>query len=139
VWGGVCGWRVCGCWWLPDVAVASGALVAPSSLGPASPASALFDDCPQVENWISEAGADYVSESWDELKYIRQAVTFLVISNKPEKSLDEITHDLCPVLSIQQVRVVGCCCWRLLHAAWQWAWLCRARRQAPTSPLARLP
>jgi hypothetical protein len=57
----------------------------------------------QVENWISEAGQDYVGESWDELKYIRQAVTFLVIGNKPKKSLDEITHDLCPVLSIQQV------------------------------------
>jgi myosin-5 len=61
----------------------------------------------QVENWISEAGQDYVGESWDELKYIRQAVTFLVIGNKPKKSLDEITHDLCPVLSIQQVRAAA--------------------------------
>jgi hypothetical protein len=32
-----------------------------------------------------------------------QAVTFLVIGNKPKKSLDDITRDLCPVLSIDQL------------------------------------
>jgi hypothetical protein len=32
-----------------------------------------------------------------------QAVTFLVIGNKPKKSLEEITSDLCPVLSILQL------------------------------------
>ncbi len=27
----------------------------------------------QVEAWIMEAGREYVGDSWDELKYIRQA------------------------------------------------------------------
>jgi hypothetical protein len=44
-----------------------------------------------------------VGDSWDELKYIRQAVTFLVIGNKPRKTLENITRDLCPILSIQQL------------------------------------
>lgn len=65
----------------------------------------------QVENWIQEAGTEYVGDSWDELKYIRQAVTFLVIGNKPKKSLDEITNDLCPVLSIQQLYRISTMYW----------------------------
>lgn len=32
-----------------------------------------------------------------------QAVTFLVIHQKHKKSLEEITNDLCPVLSVQQL------------------------------------
>eukprot|EP00798_Chlamydomonas_sp_ICE-L_P002990 gene2990-12998_t len=65
----------------------------------------------QVENWIQAAGADFVADSWDELKYIRQAVTFLVIGNKPKKSLEEITTDLCPVLSIQQLYRISTMYW----------------------------
>lgn len=65
----------------------------------------------QVENWIQEAGTEFVGDSWDELKYIRQAVTFLVIGNKPKKSLDEITNDLCPVLSIQQLYRISTMYW----------------------------
>jgi myosin-5 len=64
-----------------------------------------------VENWIQAAGADFVADSWDELKYIRQAVTFLVIGNKPKKSLEEITTDLCPVLSIQQLYRISTMYW----------------------------
>eukprot|EP00897_Mesotaenium_endlicherianum_P005251 jgi/Mesen1/4754/ME000242S03925 len=65
----------------------------------------------ELEHWIFEAGADYAGSSWDELKYIRQAVGFLVIHQKPKKSLDEITHDLCPVLSIQQLYRISTMYW----------------------------
>ncbi|GFH24351.1 uncharacterized protein HaLaN_22129 [Haematococcus lacustris] len=65
----------------------------------------------QVENWIQAAGSEWVGESWDELRYIRQAVTFLVIGNKPKKSLEEITGDLCPVLSIQQLYRISTMYW----------------------------
>jgi myosin-5 len=40
-----------------------------------------------------------------------QAVTFLVIGNKPKKSLDDITRDLCPVLSIQQLYRISTMYW----------------------------
>lgn len=53
----------------------------------------------------------YVGTAWDELKHIRQAVGFLVIHQKPKKSLDEITHDLCPVLSIQQLYRISTMYW----------------------------
>ncbi|KAF8063028.1 XI-F [Scenedesmus sp. PABB004] len=65
----------------------------------------------QVESWIMERGNEWVGESWDELKFIRQAVTFLVIGNKPKKSLDDITRDLCPVLSIQQLYRISTMYW----------------------------
>jgi hypothetical protein len=107
-----------------------------------------------------EHGTEWVGESWDELKYIRQvrlghlpacwlvqqqrteqgttyawsatltlvshfpalmpepscahpaqAVTFLVIGNKPKKTLDDITRDLCPVLSIQQLYRISTMYW----------------------------
>ncbi|KAL0370424.1 UNVERIFIED_CONTAM: Myosin-6 [Sesamum angustifolium] len=41
--------------------------------------------------------------SLDELKHIRQAVGFLVIHQKYRISYDEITNDLCPILSVQQL------------------------------------
>lgn len=53
----------------------------------------------------------YAGASWDELRYIRQAVGFLVIHQKPKKSLDEITHDLCPILSIQQLYRISTMYW----------------------------
>jgi myosin-5 len=65
----------------------------------------------QVESWIMEHGAEWVGESWEELKFIRQAVTFLVIGNKPKKSLEDITRDLCPVLSIQQLYRISTMYW----------------------------
>jgi hypothetical protein len=66
---------------------------------------------PQVESWTMEQGREWVGDSWDELKYIRQAVTFLVIGNKPKKSLDDITRDLCPILSIQQLYRISTMYW----------------------------
>jgi hypothetical protein len=65
----------------------------------------------QVESWIMEHGTEWVGESWEELKFIRQAVTFLVIGNKPKKTLEDITRDLCPVLSIQQLYRISTMYW----------------------------
>ncbi|GER24987.1 myosin XI [Striga asiatica] len=48
-------------------------------------------------------GAQYAGLAWDELKHIRQAVGFLVIHQKYRISYDEITNDLCPILSVQQL------------------------------------
>nr|GEV50769.1 putative dilute domain-containing protein [Tanacetum cinerariifolium] len=38
----------------------------------------------------------YAGTAWDELKHIRQAVGFLVNHQKPDKTLKELTHELCP-------------------------------------------
>ncbi|GER46090.1 myosin XI [Striga asiatica] len=45
----------------------------------------------------------YAGSAWDELKHIRQAVGFMVIHQKYRISYDEITNDLCPILSVQQL------------------------------------
>ncbi|MCO5579730.1 hypothetical protein L7F22_033590 [Adiantum nelumboides] len=65
----------------------------------------------ELEHWVYEASEQYAGSAWDELKHIRQAVGFLVIHQKPKKSLDEITHDLCPVLSIQQLYRISTMYW----------------------------
>lgn len=57
----------------------------------------------EVEAWIGRAGGDRVGGAWDELAHVRQAVTFLVIHQKHRKSMDDITRDLCPALSVQQL------------------------------------
>ncbi|XP_044434428.1 myosin-9-like [Triticum aestivum] len=57
----------------------------------------------ELEQWIIDATEEYAGCSWEELKHIRQAVEFLVIIEKPKKTLEEITNDLCPVLSIAQI------------------------------------
>ncbi|CAF1924296.1 unnamed protein product [Brassica oleracea] len=51
----------------------------------------------ELENWCFKATDEYAGTSWEELKHIRQAIGFLVIHQKPKKTLDEISHDLCPV------------------------------------------
>ncbi|EFH45739.1 predicted protein [Arabidopsis lyrata subsp. lyrata] len=48
-------------------------------------------------------GEFYAGSSWDELKHIRQAVGFMVIHKKYRISYDDIAHDLCPILSVQQL------------------------------------
>ncbi len=40
-----------------------------------------------------------------------QAVSFLVIHQKHNKSLEEITTDLCPVLSVQQLYRISTMYW----------------------------
>ncbi|KAK2631515.1 hypothetical protein EUGRSUZ_L02806 [Eucalyptus grandis] len=47
----------------------------------------------------------------EELLHIRQAVGFLVCHKKAQKSLDEITSELCPKLSIPQIYRIGTMFW----------------------------
>ncbi|RAL43433.1 hypothetical protein DM860_012574 [Cuscuta australis] len=57
----------------------------------------------ELELWCAQAKEEYAGSAWDELKHIRQAVGFLVIHQKYRISYDEITNDLCPILSVQQL------------------------------------
>jgi myosin V len=65
----------------------------------------------EVEMWAGKAGKEWLGASWDQLAHIRQAVTFLVIHQKAKKSLTEITQDLCPVLSVQQLYRISTMYW----------------------------
>ncbi|CAH8271730.1 unnamed protein product [Arabidopsis lyrata] len=65
----------------------------------------------ELEQWCIEATDEYAGSAWDELRHIRQAVGFLVIHQKPKKTLDEITRELCPVLSIQQLYRISTMYW----------------------------
>ncbi|XP_057807584.1 myosin-12 isoform X2 [Salvia miltiorrhiza] len=65
----------------------------------------------ELENWCVKATAEYAGSSWDELQHIRQAIAFLVLHQKTHKSLDEITSELCPVLSIAQIYRIGTMFW----------------------------
>ncbi|XXG76604.1 hypothetical protein AAC387_Pa08g0915 [Persea americana] len=65
----------------------------------------------ELELWCCNATEMYAGSAWDELKHIRQAIGFLVIHQKPKKTLDEISHDLCPVLSIQQLYRISTMYW----------------------------
>ncbi|EEF44325.1 myosin XI, putative [Ricinus communis] len=69
------------------------------------------DGLAELELWCGEAKEEYVGSSWDELKHTRQAVGFLVIHEKSVISYDEITCDLCPVLSSQQLYKVCTLFW----------------------------
>lgn len=57
----------------------------------------------QVEGWVTSQGTEWLSDSWDELKHIRQAVAFIMIDDKPNKTLEDITQNVCPALSFQQL------------------------------------
>ncbi|KAJ9700868.1 hypothetical protein PVL29_006277 [Vitis rotundifolia] len=57
----------------------------------------------ELELWCGQTKEEYVGSSWDELKHIRQAVGFLVIHQKSRISYDDLTSDLCPILSVQQL------------------------------------
>ncbi|KAL1224094.1 Myosin-5 [Cardamine amara subsp. amara] len=65
----------------------------------------------ELEQWCHDATEEFVGSAWDELKHIRQAVGFLVIHQKPKKSLKEITTELCPVLSVKQVYRISTMYW----------------------------
>ncbi|XP_042054026.1 myosin-11-like [Salvia splendens] len=65
----------------------------------------------ELEQWCSKATEKYAGVAWDELKHIRQAIGFLVVHLKPKKTLDEISHELCPVLSIQQLYRISTMYW----------------------------
>ncbi|KAJ6964197.1 myosin-12-like [Populus alba x Populus x berolinensis] len=51
----------------------------------------------ELEQWCRKASDQFAGSSWDELRHIRQAVWFLVSHQKAQKSLEEITNELCPV------------------------------------------
>ncbi|KAL3520939.1 hypothetical protein ACH5RR_019088 [Cinchona calisaya] len=65
----------------------------------------------ELEHWCYTATDEYAGSAWDELKHIRQAIGFLVIHQKPKKMLDEISHNLCPVLSVQQLYRISTMYW----------------------------
>ncbi|KAK4273572.1 hypothetical protein QN277_021949 [Acacia crassicarpa] len=65
----------------------------------------------ELENWCYKATEEYAGPAFDELKHIRQAIGFLVIHQKPKKTLNEISHDLCPVLSVQQLYRISTMYW----------------------------
>ncbi|KAL0397490.1 UNVERIFIED_CONTAM: Myosin-12 [Sesamum calycinum] len=65
----------------------------------------------ELEHWCMKATDELAGSSWDELQHIRQAVAFLVLHQKTHKSLDEITNELCPVLSIAQIYRIGTMFW----------------------------
>lgn len=61
----------------------------------------------ELEQWCLKASDQFAGSSWDELRHIRQAVGFLVSHQKAQKSSDEITNELCPMLSIPQIYRIG--------------------------------
>ncbi|XP_028075342.1 myosin-12-like isoform X1 [Camellia sinensis] len=65
----------------------------------------------ELEQWCNKATDQFSGSSWDELQHIRQAVGFLVSHQKPQKSLDDITNELCPILSIPQIYRIGTMFW----------------------------
>ncbi|XP_009395668.2 myosin-12-like isoform X1 [Musa acuminata AAA Group] len=65
----------------------------------------------ELEQWCSKTTDQFAGTSWDELQHIRQAVGFLVLHQKPNKSLVEITNEICPVLSVPQIYRIGTMFW----------------------------
>lgn len=65
----------------------------------------------ELEEWCSKATKEFVGTSWDELQHIKQAVGFLVLHQKAHKSLEEITIELCPALSLPQIYRIGTMFW----------------------------
>ncbi|RDY08630.1 Myosin-7, partial [Mucuna pruriens] len=57
----------------------------------------------ELEQWCGEATEEYVGSALDELKHATQAVKFLVAEQKDGLSYDDLTNDVCPVLSAQQL------------------------------------
>ncbi|KAE8038143.1 hypothetical protein FH972_010683 [Carpinus fangiana] len=65
----------------------------------------------ELDHWCLKTTDQYAGSSWDELQHIRQAVGFLVLHQKAQKSLDEITNELCPILSLPQIYRIGTMFW----------------------------
>ncbi|KMT03781.1 hypothetical protein BVRB_8g189280 isoform A [Beta vulgaris subsp. vulgaris] len=57
----------------------------------------------KLEAWCGEATEEFTGPSWDELKHTRQAVGFLVINQKCRITYEDLTSDLCPLLSVEQL------------------------------------
>ncbi|CDP07639.1 unnamed protein product [Coffea canephora] len=65
----------------------------------------------ELENWCIKATEKFTGSSWDELQHIRQAVGFLVSHQKGQKSLEDMTNEICPMLSIAQIYRIGTMFW----------------------------
>ncbi|KAK6781136.1 hypothetical protein RDI58_023320 [Solanum bulbocastanum] len=57
----------------------------------------------EIELWCGNMKEEYVGSSLNELKHARQAVGFLVINQKSRLTSKDLTTDLCPILSSQQL------------------------------------
>ncbi|XP_024016781.1 myosin-10 [Eutrema salsugineum] len=57
----------------------------------------------ELESWCSQATEEFVGSSWDELKHTRQAVLLLVTKHKSTITYDDLTTNICPALSTQQL------------------------------------
>ncbi|KAJ0501527.1 putative myosin ATPase [Helianthus annuus] len=68
-----------------------------------------------LERWCYKATEEYAGSAWDELKHIRQAIAFLVAHQKPKLKLSDISRDLCPMLSIQQLYRISTMYWEDKH------------------------
>jgi len=65
-----------------------------------------------LDAWARKPQNEAVGEeALNELRFIRQAVGLLVIHQKPQKTLNEITLELCPQLSIQQLYRISTMYW----------------------------
>jgi hypothetical protein len=65
----------------------------------------------QVEHWVTQQGDKFVGGCWDELRFIRQAVAYLVLHAKQKKTLKEIQTEMCPELSVQQLYRISTMYW----------------------------
>ncbi|KAM7264663.1 hypothetical protein ACFE04_002346 [Oxalis oulophora] len=65
----------------------------------------------ELEYWCLKVTDQLAGSPWEELKHIRQAVGFLVLHQKAQKSFDEITIQLFPILSIPQIYRIGTMFW----------------------------
>ncbi|XP_010522267.1 PREDICTED: myosin-12 isoform X2 [Tarenaya hassleriana] len=65
----------------------------------------------ELEQWCLKAEDEAARSPWDELQHIRQAVRFLVLHQKTQKSLDDIIKEVCPMLSIPQIYRIGTMFW----------------------------
>ncbi|KAJ9565543.1 hypothetical protein OSB04_001509 [Centaurea solstitialis] len=61
--------------------------------------------------WQDKNSLHFSGSSWDDLQHIRQAVGLLVSHQKTQKSMEEITNELCPVLSVPQIYRIGTMFW----------------------------
>ncbi|XP_010522441.1 PREDICTED: myosin-7 [Tarenaya hassleriana] len=57
----------------------------------------------ELESWCNQATEEFIGSSWDELRHTRQAIGFLVTEQKSSITYDDLTTNLCPVLSTQQL------------------------------------
>ncbi|XP_010413898.2 PREDICTED: myosin-10-like [Camelina sativa] len=64
----------------------------------------------ELESWCSQATEEYIGSSWDELKHTRQAVMLLVTEQKSTITYDDLTTNLCPALSTQQLYRISTLC-----------------------------